>query len=239
MSKRFVIGDIHGGYKALIQVLKKSKFDYKNDQLICLGDVADGWSEVKEIFEELFKIKNLIYIMGNHDEWLYKYLKFGLLDYMWTSQGGKSTIKSYVDTDDKLKVKHLKFLNDALYYYISDDNKVFVHGGFDWKDLIENQSSQVLIWDRHLIEIARYWDSLDKDRTDNNLKVKEFDEVFVGHTTTTWLNGKTLPLHYSNVWDIDTGAGWEGVLTIMDIDTKEYWQSDKVSELYPDEKGRK
>lgn len=41
-----------------------------------------------------------------------------------------------------------------------------------------------------------------------------------------------------NVWNIDTGAGWSGKLTIMDIDTKEYWQSDFVKELYPDEKGR-
>ena len=27
-------------------------------------------------------------------------------------------------------------------------------------------------------------------------------------------------------------------LTIMDLDTQEYWQSDLVKELYPNEKGR-
>jgi len=35
------------------------------------------------------------------------------------------------------------------------------------------------------------------------------------------------------VWDLDTGAGWSGKLTIMmDIDTKEYWQSELSKDLY-------
>jgi len=42
MAKRYVIGDIHGAYKALIQVLNKVGFDYDNDELIGLGDVCDG-----------------------------------------------------------------------------------------------------------------------------------------------------------------------------------------------------
>ena len=29
-----------------------------------------------------------------------------------------------------------------------------------------------------------------------------------------------------NVWNLDTGAGYGYKLTIMDIDTKQYWQSD-------------
>jgi serine/threonine protein phosphatase 1 len=36
---------------------------------------------------------------------------------------------------------------------------------------------------------------------------------------------------------MDTGAAFTGALSIMDIDTKEYWQSDLPS-LYPDENGR-
>ena len=56
-------------------------------------------------------------------------------------------------------------------------------------------------------------------------------DIFVGHTTTEIYN--TLqPIHVCNVWNIDTGAGWSGKLTIMDIDTKEYWQSDLSKDLY-------
>jgi serine/threonine protein phosphatase 1 len=42
----------------------------------------------------------------------------------------------------------------------------------------------------------------------------------------------------ANIWNLDTGAGYNGKLTIMDIKTKEYWQSDLVTELYKDKKGR-
>jgi len=33
------------------------------------------------------------------------------------------------------------------------------------------------------------------------------------------------PRHYCNVWMIDTGAGVGGVLTIMDVATKQFWQA--------------
>ena len=68
MPRSFVIGDIHGAYPALRQCLELCKFDYNSDLLICLGDVCDGWPQVKESVEELLKIRNLIYIMGNHDD---------------------------------------------------------------------------------------------------------------------------------------------------------------------------
>jgi serine/threonine protein phosphatase 1 len=41
-----------------------------------------------------------------------------------------------------------------------------------------------------------------------------------------------------NVWNIDTGAAFTGKLTIMDIDTRQFWQSDPVKNLYPGETGR-
>ena len=65
--KRYVIGDLHGNYKALMQVLKKSKFNYEKDFLIIIGDVVDGYSCSYEVVEELLKIKNKVFIIGNHD----------------------------------------------------------------------------------------------------------------------------------------------------------------------------
>ena len=46
------------------------------------------------------------------------------------------------------------------------------------------------------------------------------------------------PYMASGVWNIDTGAAFKNPLTIMDVDTKEFWQSDILPSLYPDEKGR-
>ena len=41
-----------------------------------------------------------------------------------------------------------------------------------------------------------------------------------------------------NVWNLDTGGGYEGKLTVMDVETKELWQSDFVNTLYSNERGR-
>ena len=64
MARTFVIGDIHGACRALRQCLERSSFDYTNDILISLGDVADGWPETKDAIDELLKVKNLVYLLG-------------------------------------------------------------------------------------------------------------------------------------------------------------------------------
>ena len=68
--------------------------------------------------------------------------------------------------------------------------------------------------------------------------VKDYDEVFIGHTSTSWEHKDLKPVHASNVWNLDQGGGWEGVLTLMNIDTKEFFQSDLVFTLYPNAKRR-
>lgn len=228
--RRFVVADVHGAHKALVQCLLRSGFDKDNDLLICLGDVADGWPEVPECFDELLKIKNLVYILGNHDNWLLQYFKFGATPNIWTSQGGNATLDAYsryIDT-----TAHQQLLERALYYYVLD-NKLFVHGGYDWHWPIENTSRHDMMWDRDLFSSAVYWHMGRKLNA-----VKDYDEVFIGHTTTSGFDSNLRPVHVSNVWNLDQGAGWEGKLTIMDIDSKEYWQSDIVKDLYPDVKGR-
>ena len=56
MSKRtLVIGDIHGGLKALQQVWNRAQIS-KEDTLIFLGDYADGWSDAVEVISFLISI---------------------------------------------------------------------------------------------------------------------------------------------------------------------------------------
>ena len=52
MSRTLVIGDIHGGLKALIQVLQKAAIQ-PDDILIFLGDYVDGWSESPGVLDFL------------------------------------------------------------------------------------------------------------------------------------------------------------------------------------------
>jgi serine/threonine protein phosphatase 1 len=94
MPKTYVIGDIHGACKALRQCLERSRFDYDNDVLISLGDVCDGWPETRQCIDELMKIKNLVYVFGNHDMWTLEWMQTGDKDEIWLSQGGEAMLVS-------------------------------------------------------------------------------------------------------------------------------------------------
>ncbi len=58
-NRTLVIGDIHGGLKALIQVLDRAKVT-KTDVLIFLGDYVDGWSESPQVLDFLILCKKQI-----------------------------------------------------------------------------------------------------------------------------------------------------------------------------------
>ena len=227
--KIFVIGDIHGAYKALLQCLQRSSFDYDKDRLIALGDVCDGWSEVQECIDELLKIKHCDYIIGNHDLWTLDWALTGRKERAWLNQGGRNTIMSYEGRP--IPKAHIKFFKDA-HFWLEVENKLFVHGGFDPDKPIHDQDKEALVWDRLLINEA--WD---KHSLGSNRKYGRYDGIFVGHTPTSRFGSK-VPVHCCNLWDLDTGAGWSGCLTIMDIHTKQFWQSDPTPELYPDSLGR-
>lgn len=229
MQKRtFVVGDIHGAYKALVQCLKRSEFDYENDHLICLGDVTDGWPETKQCIQELMKISHLTYVMGNHDWWTLKWMEEGLIDNAWLLQGGEETIRSY---DGIVIASHKEFLQNSLPYFLID-NKLFVHAGIDVSKPIEEQSLDTFLWDRNLAK-----SSIDAHLSKRKTKITEYDEVYIGHTPISRI-GSLIPVKSCEVWLMDTGAGWDGVLSLMDIESKEVYSSDPVPSLYPDSPGR-
>lgn len=231
--KTFVMGDIHGAHKALVQCLERSGFDKEKDTLIQLGDVVDGWSEVYECVEELLSIKNLIAIRGNHDMWFKKFLETGVHP-VGGAQGSQVSIDSYYKNDRILNANHDTFFRAQHKYYIDEKNRLFVHGGFNRHYKINHQQIDYIYWwDRDL-----WLQALSAESAKLPLRIKdEFTEIFIGHTSTT--NWKTtLPLKACNIWNLDTGGGFDGKVTIMDVDTKEYWQSDSVQELYNNEKGR-
>ena len=124
MIRTFVMGDIHGAYKALKQCLQRSSFDYENDVLINLGDVCDGWPQTKDCIDELLKIKNLIYILGNHDTWGLAWMEAGEAENIWLTQGGDATIKSY---SLGVPESHIKLLRKALPYYILQNKLLLVY----------------------------------------------------------------------------------------------------------------
>ena len=241
MKKIFVIGDIHGGLKALKQVLEKVVVS-TNDTLIFLGDYVDGWSESAQVLEfviNLSKQQHCVFIKGNHDVWCEDWLRTGNTDKTWIVHGGKETIESYVGLEDTIKLLHLQFFEMMPYYYIDENNRLFIHAGFT---SMHGPKAEFHFsnfnWDRTLWEMAL---TMDKGIKKTSLffpkRLKLFNEIYIGHTPTLFYDVE-VPMQGCNVWNIDTGAAFTGRLSIMDIDTKQFWQSDVVKNLYPGEMGR-
>lgn len=247
----FVMGDLHGASKALKQCLERSAFDLKNDTLIQLGDVVDGFPDVYDCVELLLKIPNLVSIKGNHEDWFLEFIRTGYNPAAWDA-GGKATLISYLKltgrehkirkagdgfesvlTPEDIPLTHQKFFESQKPFYIDKENNCFVHGGFNRFQPFDKQDPWNFYWDRSLWEDALTYQILKKKDPDIEpfYNLTKFHEIFIGHTPTlNWNIDK--PMHALNIFNVDTGAGHDGKLTIMNIHSKEYFQSDLVGELY-------
>ncbi|MEZ4901339.1 MAG: metallophosphoesterase [Spirosomataceae bacterium] len=241
MARTLAIGDIHGGLRALQQVLDRAEVTAK-DSLIFLGDYVDGWSDSAQLIDFLIDLaakQSCIFIKGNHDIWCEGWLEYGQASNVWLEHGGSSTAKSYRNYDWDIKSAHISFFKKMKYFFVDIQNRLFIHAGFT--SLFGPEQEYDLsncAWDRTLWETAMHLNkSIEPHSSLFPKRLKLFGEIFIGHTPT--LNYNTdAPMNKHNVWNIDTGAAFHGRLSIMDVQTKAFWQSDIVQTLYPDERGR-
>ena len=253
--RTLILGDVHGAYKALTQVLERANYDPNGDHLIFLGDVADGWPQTKECFDFIVDQPNKTYLLGNHDSWLLDWARFktstGSSCYypedIWWTQGGKETVRSYYPdiytpwqalkiAAPKIPEAHFNLLNDAKLYHVQD-NCLFVHAGVYPGLPMEEQTEEDLIWNMDLWGNRILWSFALERKNIEGENLTSFKEAFIGHTS-TWTYSK-IPIKACEIWNLDQGCGWEGKLSIMDFETKEYWQSDITKTLYPGEAGRR
>lgn len=237
----FVIGDIHGGLKALLQLLNKLEVK-ETDTLIFVGDYVDGWSESAQVIDLLMTMSkkiNCIFIKGNHDAWCEDWLKTGHVDAIWYMHGGKETMESYVGFTEETKKIHLDFFEQMPFYHIDEENRLFIHAGFTSMHGVEREIFlESFYFDRTLWEMALTMDStLDESSYFYPSRLKQYKEIYIGHTPTT-NHDQFEPMKAINVWNIDTGAAFTGKLSAINIETKAIFQSDFLPALYPDEKGR-
>jgi len=221
--RRLVIGDIHGNFEALKRVVANAKLDPVKDRVFCLGDVVDGPAgrDVYACIEWLTTLKHLKMILGNHDWWALQHFEardinpqYEYAPWVWTTQGGDTTIASYHKhrQDGLMPMKHIKLFKRAKLYHITKDGVVFVHGGFPYNGSPAMTDDETLMWDRKLISDVK-----------NKGPTSVYKHIFVGHSTTQMFKS-VAPLTFGNLTMMDTGAGWDGKLSIMDVDTHDIWQ---------------
>ena len=248
--KRFVIGDIHGNFKGMMAALDGAGFDAENDYLYAVGDYVDGHAESKEVIEYLSSLKNFTGCIGNHDWWFMEWMRGERMyaPYIWYSQGGAATLESYdvrvIDqeglriTEGDIPRSHHTFFNGLVPFIELDDDRVcIVHAGWipSYQRIKDSDSYQQFssfgsrftrraldfFWDRG------FW------RFAHNHKNPPYDKVFIGHTA-----NESHPEKRKKIWNIDSSGGWHGKITVMDMDTEEYWQSEEAKVYYPDFEGR-
>ncbi len=240
--RTFAIGDIHGGLKALIQVLNKLELK-DGDKIIFMGDYVDGWSESAQVIQFLMDLSqkfDCIFIKGNHDVWCENWLKKSSdVNPSWYIHGGKETMESYEGFSEDEKKLHLNFFQKLPLYHLDDDNRLFLHAGFTSLHGVEKEKFPELFYlDRSLWEMLLVMDrSIPKDSIFYPKRLQHYKEIYIGHTPTTNYD-ESSPINIESVWNIDTGAAFKGKITGINIDTKAYFQSDNLPSLYPDEKGR-
>lgn len=241
MKRTLAIGDIHGGLKALLQVLQRANSD-SNDQLIFLGDYVDGWSEAADTIDYLIALsarQPCIFIRGNHDYWCMNWLAGSPANAIWLNHGGKTTINSYASRSKKEKTTHLHFFKQLHRYYIDDLNRLFIHAGFRHPEGPASEPDDIEFYTDRTLWNAAY--AIEKSAANTALpwpaQLRHYPEIYIGHTPTINYNQQE-PLKAANIWNLDTGAAFTGKLSVMDIHTQQYWQSDPLPQLYPSEKGR-
>lgn len=239
--RTLVIGDIHGGHKALIQVIERANVT-TDDTLIFLGDYVDGWSESAQVIDyliELDKKQKCIFIKGNHDLWCGRWLLLGASNPVWEENGGRATKESYLKTGLLTDSEHKSFFENLKNFYIDEEERLFIHAGFTSIHGVEKEEYESnYYFDRTLWEMVLAMDkNIDEELFTYPKRLRHYHEICIGHTPTTNYN-QDIPMNAMNVWNIDTGAAFKGKLSILDIESKLFWQSDPLVELYPNEKGR-
>ena len=210
-KKRFVyaVGDIHGRFNALDELLAKARFDKEQDFLISVGDLVDrgdsNYRCVEYIGRPWFK-----HIIGNHEEMALGHIQGD--SYIHTINGGGWLSKLPIE-EQEYTVKQL--MNSCYLLEVLTKNGYrcgFVHADLiwgTWQENIEAPDIKTFTWSREGVRQLRqpFYDPT----------VKGIDKVFFGH------NAMYNPVHRGNCYWIDTGSGFaDGHLTLINIETDTY-----------------
>lgn len=136
------------------------------------------------------------------------------------------------DYVDEFIMIHKREFFDQLKYFHVENNRLFVHAGYDLTlgfNATARLKKEALLWDRTLYRLAlQYWhmDNNFKlsDKEKENLKIGEFDRIYIGHTSTI-NDGFHYPQIMGNIVNLDQGCKRKGVLSIWEDETDRFYQN--------------
>ncbi|MBN8563343.1 MAG: serine/threonine protein phosphatase [Leptolyngbya sp. UWPOB_LEPTO1] len=207
-TRRIVIGDVHGHYDGLMNLLDTIAPE-ASDQVYFLGDLIDRGPQSYQVIEF---VKNSPYqsLLGNHEHLLLEAFPNGQVYapalQAWLQSGGRATVASYTDMD--VLVEHVQWIR-TLPTYLDLGDVWLVHAGVHPEMPLEQQGYAEFCWIRD--EFHRSTQPYFSDKV-----------IITGHTITFTFQG-VVPgaIAQGQGWlGIDTGAyhpksGW---LTALDID---------------------
>ena len=116
-----VIGDVHGCYYTLKELVDKIKNKYPNIKIFCVGDLVDRGNNSFEVIEFVVAEK-IQCVIGNHDFMFYSNMRdpYSLMAKSWNYNGAETTLASYKDKLNQMD-KHLDLIiNSPLFYNLDD-----------------------------------------------------------------------------------------------------------------------
>lgn len=151
-SKRIItIGDIHGCYHTMVDLLLKVNYDSATDTLIFLGDYIDRGPFSYKVVKTLQKLQSqvgkdkVICLRGNHES-----LPMNYSHTVWMRNGGMFTLYDYERNGVEIQEDFGWFRSLPLYH--QTEQFIFCHAGLTYPDLISN-SEEDLLWGRSWLEI--------------------------------------------------------------------------------------
>jgi serine/threonine protein phosphatase 1 len=203
MGKIFAIGDIHGSFDQLQNLMDKIPIDFATDTLVFIGDYIDRGPGSVEVVDYLLDLKKrvpgIIFLKGNHEDMLEKYLD-GTDRFTYLLNGGQNTLDCYLNKTQgagnyPIPNAHLEFFRSLRLYY-ETEAYIFVHAGLRPKVPLASQEPEDLLWIRDKFIYSKY----------------NFGKpVVFGHTPLE------KPLVERNKIGIDTGAVYGNALTCVQL----------------------
>lgn len=212
--RRFVIGDVHGYYQGMRDLLSLLELD-SSDQVYFLGDLIDRGPDSSRVVDFVLE-HSYSCLLGNHEQLMVAALtnlspNSSVLQ-MWLQAGGHETLESY--SSKQHLWEHLAWFR-TLPNHLDLGDYWLVHAGVHPDLPLEIQTSQEFCW------IRREFHNMPQPYFGNKM-------IITGHTMTFTFSGvKPGQIVQGAGWlGIDTGAyhpesGW---LTALDISSDMVYQ---------------